>query len=123
MKTSKNISISTENKNGKQLLENQNKDKIKIKFEKLLQDKFSFLQPVDKWKQIMWHNDGNLIIALIFSAKKIKFCFFNNPNLQLDKLQRWGRSVYSQNLEISYQDNIDWKSIQQFISETLEHRK
>ena len=92
---------------------------IQAEFEKRLEAKFSFLQPVDKWKQTMWHKEGNLIICLVLSAKKMKFCFFNNPNLTLDKLQRWSTTVYSQNLEIANEDKVDWEKIEELIVETL----
>lgn len=95
---------------------------IQAEFEKLLLSKFSFLQPVGKWQQIMWHKEGNLIICLVFSAKKIKFCFFNNPNLTLDKLQRWSTTIYSQNLEISNGDKVNWEKIEELIVNTLKFR-
>ena len=93
------------------------------KFEKLLATKFSQLQPINKWRQTMWHLNGNLIVSLVHLSNKSKFCFFNNPELVLDKLQRWSSSVYSQNLEIDQNTKIDWKKISYRISETMENQE
>jgi uncharacterized protein YdhG (YjbR/CyaY superfamily) len=46
---------------------------IQTKFEELLQLKFPHLQPINKWKQTMWHIDGNLINS---SFKKNQILFF-----------------------------------------------
>ena len=102
------------------LTENEIKIELQSEFGKLLVAKFPFLQPVDKWKQMMWLKEGKLIVSLIFSAKKIKFCFFNNPNLKLDKLQRWSAAIYSQNLEIAYGDTVDWETIEKITRDTSE---
>ena len=102
---------------------NKFEEDTKTVFENLLESKFPFLEPVQKWKQTMWHRDGKLIICLVFSTKKLKFCFFNTPNLILDKLQRWGTTVFSQNLEIENVNDIDWEKIEALIDETIKFHK
>ena len=92
---------------------------IQEKFEALLKTDYSTLQPINKWKQTMWHQDGNIIVSLVLLSKKIKFCFFNNPNIELDKLQRWGSTVYSQNLEYKNQDVVDWDRVRELVEDTL----
>ena len=90
---------------------------IQEKFENLIQSKYPFLDPVEKWNQKMWHKEGKLIVSLIFLSKKLKFCFFNNPNIKLDKLQRWSATIYSQNLEYQNDEEINWDKIQNLINE------
>ena len=94
---------------------------VQVQFEELLKVKFPILQPTSKWKQIMWHKEEKLIVSLVFSTNKLKFCFFNNPNLKLDKLQRWGTTIYSQNLEISDASEIVWKEIEALINDTVDN--
>lgn len=94
---------------------------LETKFEKIIIAKYPILQPVDKWKQIMWHKEGNLIVSLMFSTKKLKFCFFNNPNIKLDKLQRWSTTIYSQNLEITDESKIDWNIIEELTNDTIKN--
>ena len=67
----------------------------------------------------MWHQDGELIISLIFLSKKMKFCLFNNPTIKLDKRQRWSPLNFSENLEYHYKDTIDWEKINQLIAKNL----
>ena len=93
---------------------------IQEEFEKLIQSDYPFLTPIQKWNQKMWHQDGELIISLIFLSKKMKFCLFNNPTIELDKRQRWSATIYSQNLEYHYEDTIDWKKIKQLIAKNVE---
>ncbi len=88
-------------------------------FETLLGTSFPSLQPIKKWNQTMWHNDGDIIVSLIFLSKKMKFCFFNNPDLELDKLQRWSATIYSQNLEFSYEDSVNFDRIKSLIEDTI----
>ncbi len=94
---------------------------VQAKFEELLKARFPILQPTDKWKQIMWHKEGNLIVSLVLSTNKLKFCFFNNPNLKLDKLQRWSTTIYSQNLEIINEREIVWDEIEALIDSTVKN--
>ena len=93
--------------------------KTQYKFENLLRSKFPFLQAVRKWRQIMWHNNGQLIVSLVFLSRKMKFCFFNSE-IELDVLQRWGSSVYSHNLEYAYGAQINWNQIERFIQHTID---
>ncbi len=102
--------------------DNDFKIDIQTKFEKLLATKFPLLKSVDKWNQEMWHNNGNLVISLIFLKKTFKFCFFNNSNLQLDKLQRWSTTIYSRNYEFGNDEKIDWFKIEKLIEETLNNQ-
>lgn len=92
---------------------------IQDEFEKLIKSDYPFLVPIQKWNQKMWHKDGKLIISLIFLSKKIKFCLFNNPTIELDKRQRWSAMIYSQNLEYHYDDTIDWEKIKKLIDKNL----
>ena len=64
---------------------------IQEKFEKLLSTKFSQLQPVNKWNQTMWQVNGKVMVSLVHLSNKSKFCFFNNPQLELDKHQKKGK--------------------------------
>ena len=98
-----------------EFVETDFKKDVQTKFENLLEKKFSYLQPVEKWKQTMWHKDGELVVSLIFSKEKLKFCFFNNPNTKLDKHQRWSTTIFSENLEIENQKEIDWEVIEKLI--------
>ena len=100
------------------LIETDLKNNIQTKFENLLQKKFSYLQPVEKWKQTMWHKNGELVVSLIFSKEKLKFCFFNNPNIKLDKHQRWSTTIFSENLEVENQEKVNWKIIEELIDKT-----
>jgi len=68
----------------------------------------------------MWQKDGNLIVSLVFLSKKMKFCFFNVPDIELDKLQRWGSTIFSQNLEYDDGNAIDWNRISELIEVTIE---
>jgi hypothetical protein len=96
------------------------KSLIENNFHNLLEKSFPKLQAVNKWKQIMWHNEERIIVSLVFGKNKIKFCFFNNPTIKLDKLQRWSQTVYSQNLEIKNESLIiDWVYIKELIQKTL----
>lgn len=92
---------------------------IQEEFEHLIKSEYPFLDSVEKWNQKMWHKEQNLIVSLIFLTKKIKFCFFNNPNIELHKLQRWSSTIYSQNLEYQYNDEISWDKIRKLINETV----
>ena len=94
---------------------------LQTKFEKLLSTKHSQLKPINKWRQTMWHIDEKIIVSLVHLSNKSKFCFFNNPVLKLDKLQRWGSSVYSQNLEIEQDTNINWNDISNWITDTIKN--
>ena len=55
----------------------------------------------------MWHKDGELVVSLIFSKEKLKFCFFNNQNIKLDKHQRWSTTIFSENLEVENQEKLN----------------
>ena len=103
-----------------ELIDTDFKKSTSIKFETMLKSKFPFLQLVEKWKQTMWHKNGDLIVALIFSSKKIKFCFFNNQNIKLNKHQRWSNNIFSENLEIQNKNEIDWKIIEELIENTIQ---
>jgi hypothetical protein len=92
---------------------------IQEKFEAILQEKYPLLEPIDKWKQTMWHLNENLVVSLIFSSKKLKFCFFNNSSLKLDKNQRWSTTIFSENIEYGYEDIINWKKIEGLIESTV----
>ena len=96
---------------------------LQQKFEEILARDFVQLQPVKKWRQTMWHLDGNLVVSLVHLSKKSKFCFFNNPNLEIGKIQRWGSVTYSNNVEVTAVDELDWKEISKLIRETLEAYK
>jgi len=89
-------------------------------FRKLLASNYPNLQSTKKWRQTMWHNDGSLIVSLIFLSKNIKFCFFNNPDIHLDKLQRWSANTYSQNIEYENGMKVDWDKISELINSTLQ---
>ncbi len=91
------------------------------KFEKLLKTRFGQLQPINKWRQMMWHLDGQIVVSLVHLSNKSKLCFFNNPELILDKNQRWGSTIYSTNLEIEPKMDIDWNSVSNWISDTIKH--
>lgn len=93
---------------------------IQKTFETILAEKFPELQPVNKWKQTMWHLNGDLVVSLVPLAKKVKFCFFNSPHLKLDKTQRWGTTTSSENLEIPNGTDIDWKQIEKLLTEILD---
>ncbi len=95
---------------------------IQAKFEKLLKTKYSQLQPINKWRQPMWHLNGKVVVSLVHLSNKSKFCFFNNPELALDKLQRWGSSIYSQNLEVEQNTDIDWNNISYWIADTIKNQ-
>lgn len=92
---------------------------IQEKFDKLIQTKFSELKPINKWNQTMWHKDGSVIVSLVHLSKKSKFCFFNNPNLEVGKVQRWGSTIYSQNLEVSQNEHVDWEFVSKQITNTI----
>ena len=92
---------------------------IQNEFEKLIKRNYPFLAPIQKWNQKMWHKEGELIISLIFLSKKMKFCLFNNPAIELDKRQRWSATIYSQNLEYHYEDTIDWEKINKLIDKNV----
>lgn len=96
---------------------------LQQKFEEILAKEFPQLQPVKKWRQTMWHLDGNLVVSLVHLSKKSKFCFFNNPNLEIGKIQRWGATIYSNNLEVTSEQNVDWDQISKMIKETSEVSK
>jgi hypothetical protein len=95
------------------------KIEIQEEFENLIKNEYPLLEPIKKWNQKMWHKKGNLIVSLIFLSKKLKFCFFNNPNIELHKLQRWSSTIYSQNLEYKSNDEINWDKIRSLINETI----
>ena len=92
---------------------------IQQKFDELLRIKFSELQSANKWNQTMWHKDGRVIVSLVHLSKKSKFCFFNNPNLKVGKNQRWSATIYSNNVEVSENDKVDWKSVSEHIEKTI----
>ncbi|GEM_PF-2538624 len=94
-----------------------------VRFENLLSSKFPSLEAIKKWNQTMWHKEGKLIVSLIFLSQRMKFCFFNNPNLELDKLQRWSSSVYSQNLLVENVSVIDWSKVENAIGDTIAQNK
>lgn len=96
-----------------------NQIEIQEKFKELLAAKFPQLEPINKWRQTMWQLDGKVIVSLVHLSKKSKFCFFNNPNLVLDKLQRWSSTIYSNNLEISEVDEVSWESVSRMIEDTI----
>lgn len=96
---------------------------LQQKFEDILAKDFSQLQPINKWKQTMWHLDGNLVVSLVHLSKKSKFCFFNNSNLEVGTIQRWGSTTYSNNVEVTSAVNVDWDQISRFIKETSEVSK
>jgi len=91
------------------------------KFEKLLQTKFTQLKPINKWRQTMWHLNGKVIVSLVHLTKKSKFCFFNNPEIELDRLQRWGSTVYSKNLEF-INNQVEWDAISNLIENTIKNQ-
>ncbi len=95
---------------------------LQKKFEQLLSKKFSNLQPTIKWNQTMWQMDGNLIVALVFLSNKVKICFFNNYEVELDKLQRWSASIFSQNLEFDSKSEVDWDEITMLIDDTIRNQ-
>lgn len=92
----------------------------RTRFRRLLASKYPSLKSTEKWRQTMWHNDGSLVVSLIFLSKKIKFCFFNNPNIELDRLQRWSSNIYSQNREYENGMEIDWERISELINTTMQ---
>ena len=94
--------------------------KIQAHFNKLLADKYPMLQPIDKWKQVMWHQDGDLIVSLVLLQKKVKFCFFNSSNLTLNKTQRWGTTITSENLEVENGEAVDWERIDMLLKKMLD---
>ena len=96
---------------------------IQTKFEKLLATKHGELKPIKKWKQTMWHLNGKIVVSLVHLSKGSKFCFFNNPKLELDKLQRWGSTIYSQNFEIEQNTIIDWDNISYWITDTIKNHE
>jgi uncharacterized protein YdhG (YjbR/CyaY superfamily) len=101
---------------------NNDKDlanKLETEFESFLKSKFPSLKSIEKWKQTMWHLNGNLIVSLVSSKNKIKFCFFNTDKLDVKVLQRWSASTFSLNLEYNYEDKINWKKIQEMIEQTI----
>lgn len=94
-------------------------NKLQKDFENFLKSKFPSLNSIEKWKQTMWHLDGNLIVSLVTSKNKIKFCFFNVDKLDLKVLQRWSASTFSFNLDYNYEDKINWDKIKRIIEQTL----
>jgi hypothetical protein len=68
----------------------------------------------------MWHMDGDLIVSLIHLSKKSKFCFFNNDNIELGKMQRWSATIYSHNLEYAAAADVDWGKVDELIQNTIE---
>lgn len=93
---------------------------IQEEFEKLIKREYPFLAPFKKWNQKMWHKEGALVVSLIFLSKKLKFCFFNNPNIELHKLQRWSSTIYSYNLEYDYDEKINWEKIRKLINKNVD---
>ena len=71
----------------------------------------------------MWHLNGKVVVSLVHLSNKSKFCFFNNPDLESDKLQRWGSTVYSQHLEIEQNTKIDWRNISDWIRDTTKNHE
>ncbi|MEM6815917.1 MAG: hypothetical protein AAF600_16275 [Bacteroidota bacterium] len=98
---------------------NVGQQKIQDSFENLLAEKFPELKPIEKWKQTMWHQNGDLVVSLVPLSKKVKFCFFNCPHLELDKTQRWGTTTTSENLEIPDGSVVDWEQIEQLLTRIL----
>ena len=96
---------------------------IQTHFEELLRTKFPHLQPIGKLRQTMWHIEGNLVVSLVHLSKKTKFCFFNNANLALDKIQRWGSTIYSHNLEYTDENEVNWDEVSEFIQNTIDVQK
>ncbi|QCX01336.1 DUF1801 domain-containing protein [Aggregatimonas sangjinii] len=92
---------------------------IQESFKNLLAEKFPELKPIEKWKQTMWHHNGDLVVSLVPLSKKVKFCFFNTPHLELDKTQRWGTTTSSENLEIPEGSLVDWEQIETLIASIL----
>lgn len=35
------------------------------------------------------------------------------------KIQRWGSTIYSQNLEVSENEKVDWESVSEHIANTI----
>jgi uncharacterized protein YdhG (YjbR/CyaY superfamily) len=94
-------------------------NKIQTEFESLLKSKFPSLKPMEKWKQTMWHLNGNTIVSLVFLKNKIKFCFFNSDNLDINIVQRWSASIFSLNMEYNYEETINWEKIHELIEQTI----
>ena len=71
---------------------------VQVQFEELLKVKFPILQPTSKWKQIMWHKEEKLIVSLVFSTNKLKFCFFdlNSRLLSRHRLQHVSAAANAQ---------------------------
>lgn len=92
---------------------------LQQKFEEILAKDFSQLQPINKWRQTMWHIDGKLVVSLVNLSKKSKFCFFNNPNLEVGIVQRWGSTTYSNNIEVNGAAEVDWKTIIKLLRDTF----
>ena len=67
----------------------------------------------------MWHIDGHLVVSLVHLSKKSKFCFFNNPNLEIGIVQRWGSTTYSNNVEVIGAEEVDWKTIAKLVRDTI----
>ncbi len=95
-------------------------DEVDQHFHKLLKNSFPKLKAENKWKQTMWHINERIIVCLVFGKNQIKFCFFNNPTIKLDKLQRWGQTIHSQNLEIENGNFIDWQYVEDLIKQTID---
>ena len=94
-------------------------DEIELHYHKLLETSFPALKAEHKWKQNMWHLNERIIVCLVFGKNQIKFCFFNNPSIKLDKLQRWSQTTYSQNLKIENGNFIDWQYVEELIKKTI----
>lgn len=92
---------------------------IQEKFETIVKSRYPVLQPIQKWNQRMWIREEKIIVALIFLSKKLKFCFFNNPNIELDKLQRWSSTIFSYNLEYENDELIEWDNVKHLIDSTI----
>jgi hypothetical protein len=101
------------------LLVKQWQGEIEQQFHTILKKSFPKLKAENKWKQTMWHLNERIIVCLVFGKNKIKFCFFNNPSIKLDKLQRWSQTIYSKNLEIENSNLVDWEYVEELIKKTI----
>ncbi len=96
-------------------------EEIDQDYHTLLKNSFPKLKAENKWRQTMWHINERIIVCLVFGKNQVKFCFFNNPTIKLDKLQRWSQTIYSQNLEIKNEQFVNWEYVEKLINTTIDY--
>lgn len=96
-------------------------EEIDQHYHTLLKNSFPKLKAENKWRQTMWHINERIIVCLVFGKNQVKFCFFNNPTIKLDKLQRWSQTIYSQNLEIKNEQFVNWEYVEKLINTTIDY--